>query len=312
MLYSSTKPYYSFSQYLQQRYGEKVWKISVDAGFSCPNRDGHKGRDGCIFCRVDSFSKMDSLRGIDVASQVRKGIAIGRQKLGIRKYIVYFQASTNTYAPIEVLQERYESAIAFPEVVGLSISTRPDCLPDQVLQLLEMLSHRLDMWVELGLQSSHDETLKRINRGHSFADYTAAIERLERLNVRKCTHIMLGLPGEERRHIHQTADLMAQLPIEEIKVHPLLILKDTILENMYRADEFKVLELKEYAELVCDFIEKMPPGLVVQRLTAEAPVHMLIEPLWALDKHIVLREIQQEFKRRDSYQGKKYHQKTAS
>ncbi len=312
MNFSPPNPYYSFSRFLKERYAEKVWKISVDAGFSCPNRDGHKGSMGCIFCRVDSFSKMESLQNIDVITQVRNGIENGKKKLGIKKYIVYFQASTNTYAPVPLLKKHFEEAISFPEVVGISIATRPDCLPDKVIELIEQLSLKLDVWVELGLQSSHDKTLKLLNRGHTFHDYLKAVEKLACLPVRLCTHIMLGLPGENRAMVQQTAERIATLPTHEVKLHPLLVLKDTPLAELFQAKEFVEIELREYAELVCDFIERMPPTMVIQRLTAEAPAHMLIAPLWALNKHIVRKTIEQEFMRRNSYQGIHYSQNNDS
>lgn len=298
------KRYYSFSQFLQEKYNEKVWKISVDAGFSCPNRDGHKGRDGCIFCRMDSFSRMASLQKIDVASQVQSGIEQASAKLGIKKFIVYFQTSTNTYASVNILDDFFKCAISFPGVVGLSISTRPDCLSQQILDLIESFTHRVDVWVELGLQTSHDETLQRINRGHTFTDYLNAVNMLKKVPIRICTHLMLGLPGESRKHVLETAEKISQLDIHEIKIHPLLILQRTPLEKMYSDGHFAALELSEYAQLTCDVIERMNPQIVIQRLTAEAPHRMLIAPLWAKNKHEVRANIEKELVRRDSFQGK--------
>jgi uncharacterized protein len=304
--------YYSFSEFLHQRYGEKVWKISVDAGFSCPNRDGLKGTGGCIFCRLDSFSAMASWRNVDVATQINDGLTGAIKRRGIRKFIVYFQASTNTHAPVEILRENFLTALSHPEVVGLSISTRPDCLPPDVLDLIKELSERVDVWVELGLQSAHDATLERIDRGHSFADYATAVARLRPLPVRICTHLMLGLPGETQEQMIETARRIADLGGHEVKLHPMLILKETTLESLYRSGEVQAMELREYARIACDMIEQLPPGMVLQRLTAEAPADMLLAPLWALDKMRVRGAIEEELQRRDSRQGACWHQKADS
>ena len=296
--------YRSFSRYLRERYGERVWKVSVDAGFTCPNRDGASGRGGCIFCRLESFSKMQSRIDLDVAAQVEEGIKIGRQRQGIEKFIVYFQSSTNTYAPVELLRPLYEKAAAFPGVVGLAISTRPDCLGREVLALIAELAGRIDLWIELGLQSIHDQTLNLINRGHTYADYLGAVGALQRLPLRICTHLMLGLPGESAKMMRDSAAAIAHSPIHEIKLHPLLILQGTPLSRWHKERRVEALGLEEYADLVVDFIELMPETMVMQRLTAEAPAEMLIAPRWALDKQRVRREIEHELVRRDTWQGK--------
>ena len=297
--------YYKFSKYLKQRFGEKVWKISVDAGFSCPNKDTN-GEGGCIFCRLDSFSHLQSQQSISVREQIEAGLKTGRERFGINKFIVYFQASTNTFAPLGVLRELFFDAISYEGVVGLSISTRPDCLPSGVLALLEELSQKTALWVELGLQSIHDRTLQALKRGHSFADFEMAVDKLKKLPLRICTHIMLGLPGESREDVLQTAAVMAHCGTHEVKLHPLLVLEETPLAEMYRSDEFRALELDEYISLACDFIERMPPDLVMQRLTAEAPAEMLIAPRWALNKMKVLNGIERELERRGTRQGEKF------
>ncbi len=295
--------YYKFSQFLKERYGEKVWKVSVDAGFSCPNRDAHTGAGGCIFCRLDSFSKMQSWQNIGVSQQIDDGIRLGREKLGSQKFIVYFQASTNTFAPIDSLRQYFTEAIAFPGVVGLSISTRPDCLSKAVLALIEELAQKVDVWVELGLQSIHDRTLKLLNRGHTYRDYLAAIESLKPLPVRICTHIMLGLPGETQEDAMMTAKEIAVSGTHEVKLHPLLVLKETALADMFHAGQFKALELAEYVSCASDFLERLPPDMVIQRLTAEAPQDILLAPQWAMKKAMVLNKIEKEFERRNSRQG---------
>ncbi len=295
---------YSFSRFLREKYGEKVWKIPVDAGFTCPNRDGSKGHGGCIYCRMDSFSHLQSEQNMSVAAQIEEGLRIARERRGLEKFIVYFQSSTNTYAPVPLLRELFTKAISHPGVVGLDISTRPDCISSEVVQLLTELSTRTDLWVELGLQSIHDATLRHIKRGHTFDDFEKAVQALHPLPLRICVHLILGLPGETREMMQQTAVAMAQRPIHEIKLHPLLILDHTPLAQDHGKGLVNELTLDEYAALVADFIERMPKGMVMQRLTAEAPEEMLVAPRWALDKHAVRRAIEQELLRRDTWQGK--------
>ncbi len=296
-------PYYKFSHFLKQRYGEKVWKICVDAGFSCPNRNPENNSNGCIFCRVDSFSKMQSRQNIDVVEQIDNGIRLAQERFQIQKYIVYFQASTNTYAPLPVLRQLFKNATRHKGVVGLSIATRPDCLPPGVMDLLSEIASETDLWIELGLQSIHDSTLTRINRGHTFKTYTKALTLLKFLPLRICTHVMIGLPGEGHKDIMATADEIAHSGIDEVKIHPLLILRDTSLAKMYNNNKTDVLSLEKYAEWVCDFIERLPPNMVIQRLTAEAPENILIEPRWTLNKHQVFQKVEEKFRKRKSKQG---------
>jgi len=302
-----TSPYYKFSQYLKERYGEKVWKVSIDAGFICPNWDRVTGKEGCIFCRNDSFSELQSNRNISIDEQIENGIRLARGKYHIRKFIVYFQASTNTFAPISVLRDYFYRSIRFDGVVGLSISTRPDCLPPAVLKLIEELTEHVDVWVELGLQSRHNRTLELLNRRHTFEDYQKAVSKLKDLPVRICTHLMVGLPGEDRNDLLVTAEEIAHSGIHEIKLHPLLVLEETPLAEMFKRGEFSSLELDEYASLVCDVLERMPPSMVIQRLTAEAPEFMLLAPRWSLNKLQVLNRIEKEFRQRDTWQGKLYN-----
>jgi len=295
--------YYKFSRFLKEKYGEKVWKISVDAGFSCPNKDPLTGMGGCIFCRNDSFSHMLSVQNIGINEQIEKGIQSAKQRSGINKYIIYFQSSTNTYAPIEVLRRSFFESIVFKGVVGLSIATRPDCLSQEIVDLLDELTHKVDVWVELGLQSSFDSTLNSIHRGHTFQDYLNAVQTLSPLKLRICTHLMIGLPGEKKQHIIETANKIAQTGTQEVKIHPLLILKDTGLENLYLVGKIQELKLDDYVQMVCDFLERIPATMVVQRLTAEAPLQILLAPTWINNKLTIVRFIEQELKRRETFQG---------
>jgi len=296
--------YRSFSGYLRERYGGRVWKIPVDAGLSCPNRDGTISRGGCIYCRLESFSRMQSRLDIGLTEQIETGIRNAQTRQGADKFIIYFQSSSNTHAPVEHLRALYERALSFPGVVGLDIATRPDLLGEEVLALLAGMAERTDLWIELGLQSSHDQTLRAINRGHTYGDYLAAIASLRALPLRICTHLILGLPGEDAAMMLATADAIAASPVHEIKLHPLLILTDTVLAEWHRQGRVRELAPAEYAALAADFIERMPEEMVMQRLTAEAPAEMLIAPRWALAKHKVRRAIEEELVRRDSWQGK--------
>jgi len=297
-----TEYYYTFSTYLKEKYGEKVRKISLDAGFSCPNCDPD-GREGCIYCRNDSFSRQASLLNKSISEQMAEGIKYASGRLNINMYVAYFQASSNTFAPVSLLKKYYEEAIAFDNVVGISIATRPDCLPPKVLDLIQQLTQRIDVWIELGLQSAHNKTLALINRGHTVEEYLAAVKKLQKLNVRICTHLMLGLPGEGPPEVNQTAEQLALSGIDEVKLHPVLILRNTKLESLYQQKTFQALSLREYATMAVDVIERLPARMVIQRLTAEAPESMLVAPAWSHKKSAVINAIKNEFKDRNSYQG---------
>ena len=305
MVPEMTKYYQKFSDFLVQKYGQKVWKISLDAGLSCPNCDSD-GKEGCIFCRNDSFSPMGTSEYKSITRQMQGGIAFAQKRWGIKKYIAYFQSSTNTFAPVNELERLYHEAIAQKDVVAISIATRPDCLPPKVIDLIQSLTSKVDVWIELGLQSSFDDTLKIINRGHTFQDYKNAVEALKKINVRICTHIMIGLPGESRTHIKKTAQRISSNGTHEVKIHPLLILKGTPLESMHQQGRIAPLSMDEYVSLAVDFVEMLPPDMVIQRLTAESQKDLLIEPQWCTNKLRVLSAIDAEFEKRGSRQGECY------
>ncbi|MBD3375656.1 TIGR01212 family radical SAM protein [candidate division KSB1 bacterium] len=298
--------YTKFSTFLKDTFHSKVWKISLDAGLSCPNRDPDTGKGGCIFCRMDSFSQMQSLHGQDIDEQIRQGRETAFQRFGIEKYIVYFQSSTNTFAPLKTLRDLFFRAIRHPGVVGISIATRPDCLSPKILDLLDELCRETMVWVELGLQTMHQETLSYLGRGHSFNDYQTAMSLLKSLPLRICTHLMIGLPGETAEHETETARTVADLGTDEVKIHPLLILKDTRVEQLYHTGEITSLSLKHYAQRAVNMLTVLPGSIVIQRLTAEAPEEMLIEPTWALNKLNVLNAIHKEFAVRKTKQGAFY------
>jgi len=300
---SDQRRYASFSRFLVEKYGERVNKISVDAGLTCPNRDGRTGVDGCVFCRLDSFSQLASLRQISVQRQIEARLHADRSKGG-QKFIVYFQASTNTYAPIDTLRSLFFQAISYPGVVGIAIATRPDCLAEEIYPLLQELSGKTDVWVELGLQSVHDRTLQLIRRGHTFAEFAQAVAKLSLLPIRLCCHLMLGLPGEDHALMMDTAEVIARMPIQEVKIHPLLVLKETAVEQWYREGKVRVMALQEYVETLIDFIERLPAQMVLQRLTAEAPADMLVAPLWSLQKAQLLQQLHRTMERRNTWQGR--------
>jgi len=297
--------YYKFSTYLKKTYGQKVWKISLDAGLSCPNRT-EKGQEGCTFCRNDSFSQMQSLKNLSIKQQVRDGIERARKYHHINKYLVYFQSSTNTFAPSEKLRKLYKEALVDENVVGISISTRPDCLSNDVLSILSDVAQETDVWIELGLQSSHNRSLEILNRGHTVEDYLDAIEKLKYLPLRICTHIMIGLPFEDEKDYHETAEFIARTETHEVKIHPLLVLKNTPLADDYHKSKFDSFTLDNYSRYAVDFLENIPPTMVIQRLTAEAPDEILVQPRWALDKLAVLNQIKNEFRKRGTYQGSRF------
>ena len=304
--------YHKFSSFLKKKYGDKVWKICVDAGFSCPNRDPETGEGGCLFCRLDSFSKMQSRHQTSVKDQIQDGITAIQNRYGIKKFIVYFQSSTNTFAPVAQLASLFYQAMEFDQVIGLSIATRPDCLPHPVMDLIADCAMKTDIWIELGLQSAHNQTLERIGRGHDYQTYLDAVDRLQHLKVRICTHIMLGLPGESDHHVQITAKELARSPIHEVKIHPMLILRETALEKMASEGQAHAMRLPDYVRQVCDFLEQLPPEMVIQRLTAEAPSDQLIAPRWAMNKTMILNAIVKELEKRDSWQGKFYFSQSPS
>lgn len=296
------KRYRSFSRYLREIFGCRVQKIPLDAGFTCPNRDG-RGFGGCIYCGPRGSGTGAYENGVPLGEQIRAGIESGKRRFGKCKFIAYFQAFTNTYAPPERLKSLYDEALRHQEVVGLSIGTRPDCAPHEVLELLEEYARRCHFWVEYGLQSAHDYTLELINRGHDIAQFVDAVERTKGRGINICAHIILGLPGETKEEMMATADLVASLELEGIKIHSLYVLKGTKLAEIYQRGEFRLLELEEYVSLVCDFLERLPPDMVIQRLTGEAPRDLLVAPRWSREKMAVLGKIDTELEQRGSYQG---------
>jgi len=295
--------FYPFGRYLKTVFPFKVYKITIDAGFTCPNRDGERGIGGCTYCINESFSPNSRNRGLPVRTQVENGAALMRRRHGAEKFIAYFQAFSNTYGPVDVLKRVYDEALSVPGVVGLAVGTRPDCVDEEKLDLLESYSDRCRVWVEYGLQSIHDETLRRINRGHTYKEFVGAIRLTAGRPVEICVHVILGLPGETREMMLQTAEALSRLPIRSLKLHHLYIARDTVMESEFARGGLKVLGAEQYVSLVCDFLERMPPDVSVQRIVGELDGEMLIAPQWHLDKQKVIAMVTAEFNRRSTWQG---------
>lgn len=298
--------YNSFNEHLKEKFGFKVYKVPVSIDASCPNRMNGKG--GCTYCdNVASASPVidDTL---SLTEQINKGILWAERKYKAKGFIVYFQPFTNSFVPLKQLDKSIEIALKTDKVVGIAIGTRPDCVPDEILTLLELYAKQTYLWVEYGLQSAHHRTLKAIKRGHTLAEFIDAVLRIkQKENILISTHVIIGLPGETREEILETARIISALPIDGIKIHLLHILKDTEMANDYYAKRIQTLSMDDYASLVVDFIERLPKNIVIQRLTGEAERERLVAPLWCLEKQKVLARINEEFEKRKTYQGKKFH-----
>ena len=303
---TGTALYYSLKDYFKDRYGVRVQKVTVALPLTCPNRDGIKAWGGCTFCSEGSKPSMISA-DVPLRDQIRGGIERAKRKYGEDiLFFVYFQSYTNTYADLEYLRKAYSTALEFEGVVGLAVGTRPDCVPESVLDLLEDFAHKgLEVWVELGLQSANFETLKRINRAHGVSDFIDAVLRAKRRSLKVCAHVIIGLPGETKEDVVETAKLIASLPVDGVKIHPLHIIEGTVMANQYRRGEIKVLSLEEYANLCADFIEILPEEVVIQRITGEVDEERLIAPDYCSPryKNKVLQAVERVLRDRGTYQG---------
>jgi hypothetical protein len=298
--------YYALSYFLRKKFGSRVHKVSVDAGFTCPNADGTLAVGGCTFCDNRSFSPSRRLPRRDIRGQIDEGIRRLRRRYKANRFVAYFQPATNTYAPVDRLQAVYEQALAHPEVVGLAIGTRPDCLPNDVLDLLEQLARHTYLSLELGIQTIHDRSLDWMNRGHHYDVVPDAVERCRNRGFEIGAHVILGLPGETREHMLQTAREMGKLNLDAIKVHNLYAVKNTPLADEVARGQVRLMGRDEYIQILVDFVQMLPPSMVVQRINGEAPPEYFIGPAWCQDKVAVLAALQQEFAKRDTWQGKYY------
>ena len=299
------KRYRDFNSYLREIFGCRVQKITVDAGLNCPNRDGTISTGGCIYCNARGSGTGAHAKGISVKQQLEDGRLYLSRRYKASKFLAYFQSFSNTYAPIEKLKELYDAALSVEGVVGLCIGTRPDCVNEAVLSLLESYSRNYLIWIEYGLQSAHDKTLAIINRGHDFACFRQAIELTKGRNIRICAHVILGLPGETRADMLDTAQRIAESGLDGVKLHLLYVVRGTPMETLYCNGKYRCLEQSEYVDLICDVLERLPENMVIQRLTGDPHPEELIAPQWALKKAQTLSLIQETLEKRDSWQGKR-------
>lgn len=296
---------------LRERFGCRVQKISLDAGLSCPNRDGTLGRGGCIFC-----NSLGSGTGRSASQSIREQIETGmvflRRRYKAHKFIAYFQSFSNTYAPPDLLSALYREALSVPDIVGLAIGTRPDCVDEAVLDLLSELNRETYLTVEYGVQSVHDSTLRLINRGHSFAAFEEALSQTRRRQIDVCVHVILGLPGESAEDMLRTAKILGGMDIQAIKIHLLYIVRGTPLHKMYDEGRYRPLGREAYAQIVSEFLCLLPPGMIVHRLTGDPHPEELIEPRWALEKQKNLDAIHQAMHAGQKYQGKNYQKRQST
>ena len=306
--------YYSFSQYLKDKFpGQRVYKIALDAGFNCPHRDQKTKTGGCIYCENKSFSPNAKLfPRPSIAAQLESGMDFYRRRYNAGKFIAYFQAYTNTYAPPDQLKKIYDETTKFDDVIGLSIGTRPDCVSNEKLNLITSYTDRFSVWIEYGLQSKHDRTLKFIRRGHDYQAFLDAVRRTRGRQIAICAHIILGLPNETREDMEATVQSLVDLNVDGIKLHNLYVSKNTALEELHKKGEIKLLTLEEYIPLLCDLLEILPPKMVVQRVTGELSGELLVAPKWEVNKNQIIRMINDELTRRNSSQGRHYRTKSPS
>ncbi len=293
----------TLGQDLLRRYGERVHKVAINAGMTCPNRDGSKGQGGCTFCNNVSFSP-NARQAPAVTAQIDAGRQVIARRTRAARFLAYFQAYTNTYADVEYLSGLYGQVLAEPDVIGLSIGTRPDCVPDAVLDLLAgYQAQGREVWLELGLQSAFDETLERVNRGHGFAEYRRAVRAARLRGLKVCAHLIVGMPGEGREHALSSLEQVLALGVDGLKLHPLHVVKGTALAKEWRRGEYTPLEFDDYIGIAADMIERTPPGVVFHRVTGTAARDILLAPQWCSKKWAVLNGIEDELRRRGSRQG---------
>lgn len=302
----TAKRYYQFSEYLKNKFGKKVYKITLDAGFNCPNRDGTISSGGCIFCDDGgSFSRAHDSH-LSVEQQVLTGISTLSSRFKAQKFMSYFQAYSNTYKPVDELKKIYDASLCHKDVVGISIGTRPDCVDEQKLDLIASYTDRYETWVEYGLQSIHDKTLKFINRGHDYKTFLKAYEMTKQRGIKVCVHIILGLPGETKEDILKTINALAQLKVDGVKFHCLCVFPNTKLYDMYENGEITLLQEDEYIVTACDCLELLPSDTTIHRLGGNGLQAIKVAPKWLNKKFEILNKIDKELELRNSHQGCKF------
>ena len=296
--------YNDFNTYLKNIFGCRVQKITIDAGLSCPNRDGTISTGGCIYCNVRGSGTGAHTKGLSVIDQMVTAKSALFKRYKAKKFIAYFQSFTNTYGPFNTLKHLYEQALSVEDVVGISIGTRPDCVDEPILDLLQGYADNYLVWIEYGLQSANDSTLALINRGHNFNCFKEAVNATKNRGINICAHVILGLPKEQKVHMLQTARAVADMEIDGIKLHLLYVVKGTKLDKLYRANKYRCLEQNEYIDIVCDFLERIPKHMVIQRLTGDPHPNELVAPKWSLKKTETIALIRKTLETRDTWQGK--------
>ena len=303
--YNTDKRYNRFSDHLKDLYGVKVYKVTLDAGFTCPNRDGTISNEGCIFCdNGGSFSQLYSNK-ISIKEQLDCGIQLSIEKYKAQKFLAYFQAYTNTYKPVNELKEIYDQALSHNDVIGMSIGTRPDCVENEKLDLISDYTKDHYIWLEYGLQSIHDRSLKFINRGHDFATFVKALKETQKRNINVCAHVILGLPNESKQDMLETARILGDLGVNGVKIHLLCVLNNTRLTKLYYQGKIPMMEEDEYVETACDFLELLPPEVTIHRLAGNGLKPNMLAPGWLSKKFVVLNKIDNLLKERNSFQGSK-------
>lgn len=300
--------YNEFGTYLRERFGGKVQKITIDGGFTCPNRDGTKGRGGCTYCNNRTFNPAFCHKHLPVAEQMREGIAFFSHKYPSMRYLAYFQAYTNTYDSLDNLKRRYEEALAVEGCVGVVIGTRPDCMPEELLDYLVELQKHTFVLVEYGIESTSDRTLLRINRGHDYACAVDAVKRTAARGIPVGAHIILGLPGESREELMQQAAMLSELPLTTLKLHQLQLIRGTRMAEEYIENpaDFSLFSVEDYIETVVDYVERLNPDIVLERFASQSPKELLIAPDWGLKNHELIEKVKRRMRERDTWQGKKY------
>ncbi|WP_315523901.1 TIGR01212 family radical SAM protein [Fusobacterium massiliense] len=296
----------TINNYLKNKFGEKIYKISLDGGFTCPNRDGKLSKGGCIFCGESGSGDFTSGRNKSIYNQIEDQIKLISKKYKGNKYIAYFQNFTNTYADVDYLRKIYEEALSHPDIVGLAIATRPDCLENDILELLSEINKKTFLWIELGLQTINDEVAHFFNRAYKTEIYQKSTEKLKKLNIKFVTHIIIGLPKEEKEDYFKTTMFAQKCGTWGIKLHLMYVEKGTGLESLYNSGKLKVNTKEEYIEKIVNILENISPDIIIHRMTGDGNRDTLIAPLWSLKKVDVLNSIQKLLKERNSYQGKMY------
>ncbi len=298
------RPYNSYKDFLTKKFNGRLQKVSVNAGFTCPNRDGTKGFGGCTYCNNDSFVPPYCKPGMTIAEQVAAGVEYLSRRYKAKQFMVYFQAYSNTYAPLPYLQTLYEQALAHPQVIGLAIGTRPDCVDETKLAYLEELAKEYFISIEYGLESTNNQVLEHLNRRHTFREWADAVEMTAGRGIHICSHVILGLPGETREEMLHTAEVISRYPIDSLKIHHLHVVKKTVLAAEYKRNPFPVFGYREYIDLVIEFLQRLRPGIIVQRLVGETHPRHLIAPIWGVRAATVQKDIEHEMRRRNVWQGK--------